>query len=493
MGRSLPKFTPEDLARAKRALEVYGSARLAILIEFPTTWPLECEQALRNRVNRAAPGSLPDPPPLRIDTDPEAVLEIWQTHGAGVPVPVAIRDLMPAIAPHAPSQADPTDAEVMRLERRVATLEDEARRLKKKLKASFRRETFGEAIAAVIADATPPLPAVGAPAVVRSRSASMTPVDAVAILSDEHADEVVTVAGSWGMEDYDFDIFRVRLERWAEKIVRWIVTDGWLPAHSVERLVVAKLGDAINGSIHDAEFRNHFGNSIRAALATGDAEAHALQFIRRETGVEIDVIALSGNHPRTSVRKDYHDPHANLDFLVATQIATRLQGQDGVSVHIPRAYTALVDVRGHLFAMNHGDDVRGSSFGIPWYGFTRRNTRVQAMTASVGERVGYFLYGHYHTPAKVPTAGAVSYHNGAFPATSPYALESLAAGNEPSQTLLIVDEPHGVQMEVPIYLRDSDAEARFREGTFAPAFGGQTILDDVDASSRRQSGLVKII
>src|SRR6185312_16236588 len=99
--------------------------------------------------------------------------------------------------------------------------------------------------------------------------------------------------------------------------------------------------------------------------------------------------------------------------------------------------------------------------GLPWVGFDRRNNRVQAALIQAQQHVDFFAYGHYHTPAEFPSAGALSFHNGAFPGTDPYALGRLAISREPQQNLYVIDDSPGMRgliLPIPFYVRDEVRE-----------------------------------
>ena len=186
----------------------------------------------------------------------------------------------------------------------------------------------------------------------------------------------------------------------------------------------------MQGDIHNMKHRNHFKNSMVAAIAIGDAEAQAFDWIQRTTGLRISIICVPGNHGRTTIKVDDNSPHDNYDYLVGTQIATRLLSNDRIQILVPAAWTAFVNVMGHIWAINHGHGVRGFA-GFPWYGFDRKAQRIQSMVSRKKIRIDYFTYGHYHTDTKSSTAGAKSLHNGAWYLTDPYAIEQLSVGNTP--------------------------------------------------------------
>lgn len=306
------------------------------------------------------------------------------------------------------------------------------------------------------------------------------PVDAAVSLSDEHADEVIAADATWGLERYNFDVFRIRLERWTKVTAAYLSQH--LPRYKFERLWIHKLGDSQHGNLHlpGQKYRNHFGNDLRAAIAVGEAEADAIEKLLAVVP-EVIVVSVPGNHPRQTPRKDYGDPHDNLDYLVTVVIQLRLRKyiEEGrVQVHAPRSYSAYTEIRGRVNALNHGDDVQGT-WGIPWYGFSKHESRVQALVARVAQRVDFFWYGHFHTDVGVTENGSRALHAGAFTLTDDYVINKLKAANEPSQLLEIFDEPKGRILEVPIYLREPELEARYWAGSYQPGIGRRSALTDL--------------
>jgi hypothetical protein len=283
----------------------------------------------------------------------------------------------------------------------------------------------------------------------------------------------------WGLDHYDFNIFRVRMETWARLIVDYINVH--LPKHTFEHLWIFKMGDGIQGDIHGGTIHTYFKSALKGALAVGELEADAINWIQYRTGIKITVICVSGNHPRRSIRKDYHGPQDNFDFLIATQIETRLRENKNIKVWAPDSWTAFAEVLGRVWAINHGDDVQGYA-GFPWYGFDRKNQRVQALVARKGFRIDYFSYGHYHTDAKVPAAGAKSFHNGGWYFSDVYAINKLSVGDEPQQSFFICSEKRGVIFEIPIQLKTPGIEEQVLEGELEPAFGQDIVIDTISTA-----------
>lgn len=378
-------------------------------------------------------------------------------------------------ADRAAATLEPDHPELREYQRRLKAQQADITVLRRQLDEADAKKTIVESLADVVRqEVTPWEPR---PLRLPEPQKGQFLVDGVVSLTDEHADEVVTGAATWGLERYNFDVFRIRLQRWAKVLAAYMSQH--LPRYHFERLWVFKLGDSQHGNLHLAgqKYRNHFGNDLRAAIAIGEAEADAV--IRVLDYVpQVNVVSVPGNHPRQTPRKDYGDPHDNLDFLVTTVMELRLRNyiETGrVSVFAPRSFSAYVDVRGRVNALNHGDDVVGT-WSIPWYGFSKHEQRVQALLSRTGQRVDYFWYGHFHTDLSKLENGARSIHAGAFTLTDDYVINKLKAANEPSQTFQVFDDPLGRILDIPIYLRDPKRETAYWDGKYEPELGRSSAL-----------------
>jgi hypothetical protein len=292
-------------------------------------------------------------------------------------------------------------------------------------------------------------------------------VDAVVQMSDQHADKVVLPEGVMGLERYDFATYACRLWEWTKMIQRYCTVH--LPRYKFETLWVLHTGDAVNGDIHDHKLRNDFPNSLQAALNVGDAQAQALAYLA-PFFEHINVVCVSGNHGRTTAKIVQEDPFDNMDYLVARMMQARCASIPNITVTIPRAWTTNIEIRGKLVQLNHGHGVKGT-WGIPWYGFERREGRMQALAEKLGRRVDYFYYGHFHSAMQRPAGGGKAFHAGAWYMTDEYAMNMLAVGNEPEQSLQVWSDRFGPQMHIPLFVRDKEREAAMRAGTWTPPFG----------------------
>jgi len=372
------------------------------------------------------------------------------------------------------SEKLPSDhPEIRELERLLQAEREKSRELRRKVQHVDRDATIIEQLSQVIVDTYEPIAPVKLE--MPKSKKSQEPVDAVVTLSDQHTDRVIREEGTWGLEHYDFNVYRARLYEWA-KVIRSYVTRH-LPNYFFDTLWVWHLGDAVNGDIHNMKLKNFWANSLVASLAAGDVQAEALLWLA-EAFKRVVVVCVPGNHGRTTKQIEWEDPYDNFDYLTAKAMALRLaEYKNRLQIFTPRAWSAHVEVRGHLCHLNHGHGVTGT-WGIPWYGFERREGRVQRLASFKNREVSYYFYGHYHTQLTRPSGKGKAIHAGSWYFTDEFSLNKLSVGNKPEQTMLMFSERFGRQLEVPIMLRDEEREGQLHDGKWIPPFGRELIVDE---------------
>lgn len=364
------------------------------------------------------------------------------------------------------------------LRRRALLADERVRDLMRKLQHSDRNAGIIAELVTVLERTVSPIE-IDCPHalhIVAEENRQQEEVDAVVTLSDQHGDRVIHSEHTWGLERYDFNVFCARLYEWAKVIKAY--TTKHLPNYKFHTLWVLHAGDAVNGDIHNMKHQNAFGNTLEAAIKVGDAQAQALAFLAPHFQ-RIVVVCVSGNHGRTTPKMNLEDPWDNMDYLVAKTMELRLKGTplaDKVEIVIPRAWTAYISIRGKLWSINHGNGVKGT-WGIPWYGFERREGRLQKLVGTMDQQVDYFVYGHFHTPMTRPTGRGKAIHAGAFFATDAYSLNDLNLSNEPEQPMIVTSERFGRQIEIPIMLRDRAREDEMHKGLWTPPFGRVDVIE----------------
>jgi len=311
--------------------------------------------------------------------------------------------------------------------------------------------------------------------------------DILALFSDQHADQIVKAERVLGFEEYGWPQFCRRFERWVDTLISW--SQNHLAGHSFPRLWIAALGDAVEGDQHGASKHTTWGNTMKAALSVGDVLAQGIADLS-EYFPEIIVVGVPGNHPRWSKKIDWRGAHESFDYLTLVQAATRLQGyidEGRVTIHAPDAYQAVVNIRGYNFLLSHGHEVKSWN-GIPFYGLERKNRRIQTLFSQKDVQLHYHCIGHFHQAASMATPAGELFINGAWPRTSEFAFDALAAANNPMQMLFGVHEERGVTWRLPVYVAEG------ADDITVPCRYDQRILYELAGVDRKaRSGGVPVI
>lgn len=342
---------------------------------------------------------------------------------------------------------------LLMLEARNDALLTEKRDLNKRLKSATKQygviQTLVQELEASVTPIDPLPPAVEA------RSYGEVDEHLVMVLSDEHADEVVEPHKVGGLEEFNFGVALCRAERLVDTTIKF--TKQTLSNHNFRELTIFALGDATSGEIHDGVTHSEYRNSFRNCLAIGQMRALMLRDLAQHYE-NVNIICLSGNHGRRTPKKDYDGAWNNWDYLVS-EIA-KMYCRDIPNLHftIPDAFSAVVQVEGWGFHLQHGDDIKSWN-SIPFYGVERKTRRLTALHHAIGLQTNYFVMGHFHMASAMADLKGETLINGAWPATSAYSYESFAGYREPSQMIFGVHAKHGLTWRMNVKLKDKEAEA----------------------------------
>ncbi|GLS29976.1 hypothetical protein SAMN04488498_104319 [Mesorhizobium albiziae] len=350
-----------------------------------------------------------------------------------------------AAAPVTPPTIDERLRE-RRLEREVADLKTERKGLLDRIIAA-------EDLRATVFDLAR---AIEAPAVIAPISGGKRGGRRSAILhiSDVHCGEAVDLYEMDGLNSYNLDICRARLERLFQKTAS-LLTDHW-KGDPVDEIIVCLGGDMIDGNLREESRRGGAAPVVTSVKVVSEQTAGGLAFLRSTVKVPIRVYTSGGNHSRLTPK-----PHAaeggidNLDILVSWGIEKMLAGDPGVSFYYTGSGEALFNVYGWKFLLQHGHEGAGGTGGL--YGAVYKQVRGMYRThvsyARRGRGFHFVLQGHDHTSSKIPFGFA----NGSIVGYNPYAMRSLKADPAPaSQNLLIVEEKLGVITYQELFLGSPD-------------------------------------
>ena len=349
---------------------------------------------------------------------------------------------------------NPTNKRILELEAEVSALRAESRDNLKKLEALKKKSAIFQAIAEEVKSVVKPLTPLPAQKVCKKGHTE----DVVMHLSDEHFDEIVLPETVQNLENYNFTIACARAEKYVNTVLE--LTQSTLSSYSFENLWILAYGDHTSGELHGGVQRSAYKNMFKNVLAGG--QLHALMF--RDLAPyfkNIHCVYVPGNHGRRTPKKDYHGAHDNWDYLLAE--VAKLHCRDIKNVHftIPNSFAVNVNIRNHVFAVEHGDDVQSWN-SIPYYGLERKSRRLSALHANQGLNIHCNVYGHFHQPSMLSgLAGTETIINGSWKATDPFVYGKFSGYTVPHQWLHGVHDKQGITWRYRINLLGSETPERY--------------------------------
>jgi len=340
--------------------------------------------------------------------------------------------------------------QIQLLQRDGLRQDDIIKQLNNELKKKRRDESLFESLAAII-DKSPPL----------TRFVPLTPSyiktgkthEAVGmLLSDCHGDQEVLPERVMGYEDYNFEEFCKRAERYVNTTLSFCFNN--MSQHVFEDLHIFGLGDYVNGEIHGAQHHSKWENAIKNAMGVGEVFGMMFQDLSKYFK-RIFFYSVSGNHGRRTEKKDYLGAHDNWDYLVAKWAVARCKNlidAKKLIVEIPDSYSHIVEVSQYRFFLNHGDDMK-SSLGTPYYALDRTTRNLQSIAAVKQQKFDYFLYGHWHKKAQAQITTGEWIMNGAFRATDEFIFHSMGGYAEPKQKIFGIHPTYGKTWELSVNLK----------------------------------------
>lgn len=349
---------------------------------------------------------------------------------------------------------DPTNREIQRLQGTILQMQGDRKHLLAQLKTAQKSAATFHAIQSELAEICTPMSPLPKAKPVRGSKVRKVRETCVLHLSDGHHDAEIFPEQTGGLETYNFWVSCARAEMLVDSILDY-TRDG-----DFRQLVILMNGDHTNGEIHNADSRSTFRNTFRNCWAISQLHSLMIRDLARHFP-DVKVIYTVGNHGRRREvrRKDYKNPTDSWDYLIGLNVQLLMRGHDNVNVVVPPSFSTMVSIEGHNFMVFHGDDIK-SWAGIPWYGIQRKTSKLAALHGQVAnEKINYFCMGHFHNMAMQADLGGERLVNGAWPATCPYAYNSLSTYSNPLQLFHGVHPKYGVTWRLPIHLKH-DLEIR---------------------------------
>lgn len=329
--------------------------------------------------------------------------------------------------------------------------------LKKQLDSAIKEQSLAETIKNAIEASVAELPPATAYPVKNYKS-GVTKETLVAVVADLHAGEIVKPSLVKGLGEYNSRVCQARIGHYFKKVVELkqkLEAGGhW----EFEELCLPILGDLTMGTMHLGEMHSD-ENIIRTCAGVASMLSEGIAWLAQEFP-EIHCLCIVGNHGRgpDQRKKDHKDPTRNFDWLIYAMMAKALKQIPNVKMFYPESYTIQARIRGWLFQLDHGDNIKGA-LGIPFYGFDRFAKGQNSIEASRGQHVDAFLMGHWHQETKLEVGNAELLVSGSVKGVDEFTLSGLGKMSRPSQLMFGVNEKHGITHRWTIKLDNPDPDS----------------------------------
>lgn len=182
-----------------------------------------------------------------------------------------------------------------------------------------------------------------------------TAATAVALASDFHSEELVRSESVSGLNEFNLDIAKDRIEFFFSNLARLIqLKQGVI---RLDTLCLAFLGDFITGAIHE-----EIETSLDPAEAVVNAMnllASGIEFLLANTDVMIHIPCHSGNHGRQTKTIHQGNEHGNShEYLMYHMLANHFKGEKRVKFLIAKGYHSYYDINGFKIRFHHGHNLK---------------------------------------------------------------------------------------------------------------------------------------
>lgn len=349
---------------------------------------------------------------------------------------------------------NPTWGEVVNTDRLLNLEQKEESGLRQRYQEALNQLNIQDKLVQAVKGAIQALPPVQPELPATTRYDKPSNLVAVAPLADTHVGEMVSLAQTGGLAEYNLDIYNRRLHEWTNRII--LLTDIRRTADTIDTIIVPLLGDIISGEIHDELAKTNADVAMALVVKAAYTISQAIRLLASHFA-KVELYCVVGNHGRISQKKEYKNASVmNWDHLVYQLIAMFLKEQKNVHIEIPESFWAIfAPIKGWRVLMWHGGDIR-SYYSLPFYGMERAVGRFREVLNAADKNFDDVLLAHFHTDATIGRSRGSTYVSGSMKGGDEYALQRMQAYSPPTQMLLLYHQDYGCVSKETLYLKGAD-------------------------------------
>lgn len=264
---------------------------------------------------------------------------------------------------------------------------------------------------------------------------------AVVLASDWHYEEEVRSADVNGLNEFNLEIGRKRIEQFFSATSRML--EVFSRDIKIPHLVLGLLGDFISNDIHDELVEVNQLTPIDATIEVQNLIASGIEYLLKNYKGDILVVCHSGNHARTTkkMRNGTGEGHS-LEHFMYHALAKYFRGNPRITFLISPSYHSYVRVYDYTIRFHHGHNIRyqGGIGGVFIPAFKAISQWNKGQSADLD------CFGHFHSMRD----GGNFLLNGSIVGYNAYALSIKAEYEPPKQVFFLIDRKRGKTVTAPI-------------------------------------------
>jgi hypothetical protein len=192
---------------------------------------------------------------------------------------------------------------------------------------------------------------------IKTKASGTQEATAVVVASDWHWAETVHSDNVNGLNEFNTTIAKARAEKFFVNAVKLL---NIFKAHStIETLVLALLGDFINGELREEAMQNNGELTMGELLGVSEVLLSGINYILANTDVKLVIPCHSGNHGRVTKKLHVATEAGNsLEYVMYHMLARNFKGNKRVQFIIPTSYHSFLDIAGYTVRFSHGHAIR---------------------------------------------------------------------------------------------------------------------------------------
>jgi len=269
---------------------------------------------------------------------------------------------------------------------------------------------------------------------------------AICLLSDVHIEEVVAKETVIGLNEFNPEIAKARLDAFFTNSAKLISHDQ--RSYEINEVIIGCLGDIIGNWIHDELMQTNSMSPLAAISFAKSCILSGLKYWHDTLDVDkITFIGVVGNHGRTTKKSQFANAtDVSMEYFMYKDIEemARVLGLDKINFIIPKSEMAIVTIFDKRLLFTHGTNIKyGGGIGglvVPVTKFFLRLSKTL--------RIDMMFIGHFHQM----TWNKMFCTNGSVKGFDTYAFGKGLDYEAPQQTKLVLHEKYGFTSYTPIYL-----------------------------------------